>query len=714
MDEATDLSRRIDDLLSGAIDEQVREQRAMAEIIRGLTGGIAGIGEQVSALTESVEAAREAAERAQLAPGGGPLGGLADRFESIETAIGELSATVSALADRPEPATLDPEEARALFGAMREVTTSESGELRGALDAQMERLREETITEFTGLRDAVLTEIVTGRESALAELVTSRDALFAEIVTSRDALFAEIAGARGMIADDLEGVRVTVRETVEVVRASLATALDTARDTAEARHGETTQAFADSRRRIESLEERVRKIDAAVDAVAKAPEELRIGLSELGSTVVEQTDTLLEESRSTNEAAAARMGVSAQRLAEDSGHVSTGLTEIAERFETLQESLLAYLQVRDVALEEERDLVISELLDEFAQSLDTKQRQLFGRGIRAAWATRRERRAGRRMRLAGETPVPRMPQVPPDVLRAAGEALAKPAPAERRPPAVTPPSPAQSRGGPVPVPVAPASTAKPSRPAKASARPEKAGPPAKKAAPAPKKPSPTRIKAAQGPLTPATPGAAAPTERPEQALPSTAEEIAVALDAHKEPEPETTSIPGPAGPQPQRKEEPKPAGEEPKATARPRPRPAPRRAPVVGDGDEREELAAAARSELSEIASALERGEADEVPGAPSREAGVPKPIFTRRVGPSSPPKPGPTPSGAAGGKTGHLPGQTQEESEEARAAKLARAARRRARSAGQPFGKEPVEPSREPLGFDRFSDVEDDTDTQE
>jgi hypothetical protein len=620
MDEAADLSRRIDDLLSGAIDEQVREQRALAELMIGIRDGIEQLGEQVASLGEAVEAARDASERVQLAPAAGaPAEGIVDRFESVETAIGELSATVSALADRPDPVTLDPEEARALFG-----TTADAA-------------RESASVEAAALRELIENHANSLREAVLSETGTSRETLHAELIAAREALLAETTAIK---------------------------------EAADHQYAQLARRFGEARERTDAIEERLRALEATLEVVGKAPGEMKQGLDEFRSSVSEQNETLAARVQASTDTSTARLADASDRLTENAGIVASGLDGVAARFQTLQESLLAYLQVRDIALEEERDRVISELLDEFARAMDAKQRKAFAAGIRGAWASRRDRRDAKRFRMGEGKGLPRMPQAPPEAIKAAAQTLAKappkeskpPSPPERRPAAGPGPLLVEESPRPRPVEVPPPPKAKPKPKAKApdkapAKEPEAAKPPVK-AAKAKAAPKPKPAKARKEPETPA--------EEPRPiGVPSPAE--AVLLEAPPAPEVLET---GEAALEAAPLEAPEPPAEAEIEVMLGAPEPGPADEPVPFEALISEEPGPSAE----EPALAGEAVAWPEAPGeAPAEPAAAPK-ARKARAPRASKAKP--------------------ETPEDRKAAKLERAARRRARqAAGGPPPAPPAQP---------------------
>src|SRR5688572_26945840 len=74
VDEQSDLYRRIDELLSKPTDEQVREQRALNDLMVGVRDAIARLTGDVAALSARVSETREYAERLADRPAAAPEG----------------------------------------------------------------------------------------------------------------------------------------------------------------------------------------------------------------------------------------------------------------------------------------------------------------------------------------------------------------------------------------------------------------------------------------------------------------------------------------------------------------------------------------------------------------------------------------------------------------------------------------------------------------
>ncbi|MCA1832368.1 MAG: hypothetical protein ABR548_00870 [Actinomycetota bacterium] len=623
MDEAADLSRRIDDLLSGAIDEQVREQRVLAELMVGIRDGMEQLSEQVAALGEAVEAAREASERVQLAPAAGaPSEGIADRFESVETAIGELSATISALADRPDPVMLDPEEARALFG-----TTAEAA-------------RESAASEASALRELIESHITSLRDAALSETSSTRETLHSEMIAAREALLADTAAIK---------------------------------DAAEQNYAQLARRFAEAQERSDVIENRLSTLESSMEVVGKSPDEIKAALDEFRRDITAQNESLASRVQGGTDASSTRLSQAADRLTESAGSVTGGLDAIAARFQTLQESLLAYLQVRDIALEEERDRVITELLEEFARAVDAKQRPAFAAGMRGAWASRRDRRDARRFRMAEGRNLPRMPQVGAESIKAAAETLAKaPAPTagprpERRPPA---PSPLIVDEAPRPRPV---EVQPPPKAAKAKAKVVESAAKAKPAKPAAKPPAPK-----PAPVKAAKPKPAKAAKPPAAELAPEPDEVVLGLGA---PAPaEDTLLESPPAPPPVEAVVPEPMQE---------PEPQPEVPPEAPEPAEEADVALM----IGELYEAPEATEAEPVVSKVETAIGEPEALAP----PAAEPEPAPEataprrPRPAKAVKAPKTP-KAPEGPEDRKAAKLERAAKRRARQAapGRPVPAPP------------------------
>src|SRR5688572_20096559 len=101
VDEQSDLYRRIDELLSRPTDEQVREQHALNDLMVSVRDAIARLTGDVAALAARVSETREYAERMADRPTADAPSGPAEmprdlttRLDALETAIGQLAASM--------------------------------------------------------------------------------------------------------------------------------------------------------------------------------------------------------------------------------------------------------------------------------------------------------------------------------------------------------------------------------------------------------------------------------------------------------------------------------------------------------------------------------------------------------------------------------------------------------------------------------------------
>ncbi|MGH2830468.1 MAG: hypothetical protein ACRDJM_08280, partial [Actinomycetota bacterium] len=297
---AEDISRRIDDLLSGAIDEQVREQRAINDMLVGVRDGVSRLVGDVAALSARVTESRETSQglREELPflvqrEVGSAVNAFSVRIDVLETAVGELVASLAGLEDRVGP----------------EVIISGVAERLEALRAQ----EEDEAGRATA--DAAATAI----DEASADL----RALYQAEEASTRVAFEEAASA---IADAVE------KNQTQIARR-----------------------LAEAQKWSGQVDARMKSLEKALDASVKMPGEVRQQLNELTGATQDMTESMLEEIRANSEAAASRLGATVEGVDAQAVDMSRRFAEMTDQVRAFRDELLAYLQVRDVALEERRD-----------------------------------------------------------------------------------------------------------------------------------------------------------------------------------------------------------------------------------------------------------------------------------------------------------------------------------------------------------------------
>ncbi|MHB8510908.1 MAG: hypothetical protein ACYDCC_01910 [Actinomycetota bacterium] len=433
---AEDISRRIDDLLGGAIDEQVREQRALNEAMVGVRDGISRLVGDVAALSARVTDSRETAQslREELPflvqrEVGTAVNAMSIRIDVLETAVGELVASLAGLEERVGPDVII-----------------------GGVAARMEQLR--------------------AMQEEQAGAVTAAQA------------HASIEAATTSLLESFDKAATSTQELVEK------------------NFTQVSKRLAEVKKWTDDVEGRMRALEKALEANLKMPGDVRKQLNELTGATQDMTDAVVEEIRINAEAGASRLAQSVEGVDGQALEMNRRFAEMSDRITEFQEQVLAYLQVRDLALEERRDQIVTELLTDFFKELPAKEQDKAASRLRSVFARRRDRRDADRYR-SGSPPPPRTPPVSAETLARVKNEVQRQDRLAERPWAersyVEPSTPA------APEPVfeyeesEPLEVSAPSRSPSASPRKSTSrSTPAKKKS-APKKSSPKKIRAAEAP-----------------------------------------------------------------------------------------------------------------------------------------------------------------------------------------------------------------------
>ncbi|MFY9588903.1 MAG: hypothetical protein WAT66_15780, partial [Actinomycetota bacterium] len=500
----------------------MREQRALNDLMVSVRDALARLTGDVAALAARVSETREYAERMADRPveAGAPAtvempSDLSERLDALETAIGQLAASIPATAAPSEPAEAPdltplvhitvPEAIRgAVPAALRDVIPDairsalgeqlsklsapggvSADEISAAVSASVGGLRDELSTALsttrTELRDALTAAANELRETLGSSAGESRTAMTDAgnaLRTSLDAktdelqrmVNASVAEMRTSVATALEGLRARLDEvasgslSVADVEPLIDRASTSATDGVEAVRKRAEELSAALRGVEERLGQRLGNVDG-ISAELKALRETMKGLTALPASfesaigegresmqqaidavaaqiredagtaaerirgeaglVLEKTTSLADEAAARlSEASTLALGrigeagsTTIDRLTDAAAAVERemekvprAVREIAKRMDEFQESMLAYLTARDLALEETRDRVLQELLDEYAAGLSQRQRTGLGTGLRRAFARRRDKRDAERFRT-GTPDLPKMPAV---------------------------------------------------------------------------------------------------------------------------------------------------------------------------------------------------------------------------------------------------------------------------------------------------------------
>jgi hypothetical protein len=302
----------------------------------------------------------------------------------------------------------------------------------------------------------------------------------------------------------------------DAVEARLAAIEDSLDGLAERLEALMRNAAADGSERFSRLESRLERLHAAVvEGFGTELASLRHDLADALDEVRDQVESTVGAANSTIAATLEAHGAAAHSVLEAvQAEVKSGLTEISrsltgqfaairgvtgtlgggtDRLVGAGQALLAYLGERDRWLERERDRVLHEVLDEFAEGLSGRGRRSLTSRMRNVVDRRRDARDAERFRQTeAETMVIDIPAIPPELAQLS-EPLPDPLPDALPDPATdsfpnpAAPSPSESESVQLPVesgrPAQKPSPPSRSVPAKArAAKPAAAKPPLKRSA----------------------------------------------------------------------------------------------------------------------------------------------------------------------------------------------------------------------------------------
>lgn len=420
---ATERIDRVDAKLDQVVADATDSQQQWAADIRTALADVAGaldrsLGSLGESLTGAVQASREA-ERSH-----------------VEEIVAELQGAVTLSRDSNAGAVAD---LRGFLDGFQTNTEQRLEEVRAVLADGMTQAREGLIAELTSTINSLETANTASAHLVEEEVTSLRSDLADALEEVRDRISSMVGKAQETIAASVEEQRVSFEESVRALRsdvldrveestATLSTGLDELRGGVgtAARAGEHTVSrvdeFASTLQRLDATVGEMhagweRRTDAAIELVANA------GHAAVNEFRDEMRDLIADLKRTVQDSAEA---------VEDSGDVVTGATG---RLVAAGEALLAYLARRDQLLEQERDRVLHEMLDEFAQGLSAKERRSLAERVGGALDRRRDARDAERYRKesVGEPPF-EVPEPPPDL-----SALAAPVPAAETPAAPSAP-----------------------------------------------------------------------------------------------------------------------------------------------------------------------------------------------------------------------------------------------------------------------------------
>src|SRR4051794_23573030 len=380
-------------LLPAAVDSQER----WGDEIRGALGHVANaldrsLGSLGESLTDAVRMSGDA-DRSHVDEVLLQLRG------ALDQAVKTLDQRISLTRDTASAANAD---LRGFLSSFQAATEERLEDVRSALAGGLVEARanlvEELRTTIDSLESAngdtrrlVEEEISTLRGDLADALEEVRERIATTVGRANEAITASVDGQRQEFSDLVRELRSTVLDRLEESTATVATGLDELRGgvTSAARAGDVTTAHvtevAETMASLEAIVAEMhadwdRRTDAAIDLVAAAGE---AAVGEFRREVQQVVADL-------------KASVDAGTQAVDG---TTGVvTTATERLVTAGQALLGYLARRDEILEAQRDRVVHEVLDEFAQGLSAKERRGMGERVGAALDRRRDARDADRYR----------------------------------------------------------------------------------------------------------------------------------------------------------------------------------------------------------------------------------------------------------------------------------------------------------------------------
>ncbi len=546
--ETTPLFARIEELAARAANEVEAELSLASEVY--------AVRSELSALAGRLDGDVRSPLEARLAALEDSLDGVAERLEAF------ARDGASTTAERLAMLTKDVEK-------VSRAVAARDTELRALIAEQMNGLRTAGSERDAGLRNYIAERV--------AESATPIQDVQSAVVPPVE---AAVSGLTGSVREAIDAFAGSVEASLTALGGSVGSALaeardahhdhldevsgylDTAMETVTAGQAQVTAKLGAQGTALDEMRLGVAVTNTAIDglaskvaAIAKTATDNTMAVNKLGAGLAEVAKQVVKEAHA---AAAAEVSTFRERMElEISGlreqmRVTAAtvidsrqeLDEGTQRLESTGHALLAYLGQRDLVLEEERDRLLRDVLDEFAKGLDAKSRKhLSARVGEALERSRDARDADRYRKSRSETEAPPVPLV-------VSAPASRPRPAREAPAATGLMRPPAPPAAPAAAP-APAKAAKPAKPAaKASgtpARPTKAAAakPAKATAPPAKATTKTATKVAKAPAKsaakPAAKGRAtatrstAPAAAPDEPAPGATEPLAPIASAPPPP-----------------------------------------------------------------------------------------------------------------------------------------------------------------------------------
>ncbi len=524
----TPLFARIEELAARAA-EDVGAERAISAEVSGVRAEMAALRADMARLAETLTSGLQAQTarldgelrgplEARLAALEDSLEGVAERLESFArddaNATAERLSTLTRgqadlrvlVADQSTNLAATLLEAQsvssaAVVGRVEEAIGGLTGSVREAIDAFAGSV-EHSLVALGGSVGTALAEARDAHHDHLDEISGSFDAGMEKVTTGHTQLATRLTEQAATLGATRADVTAAIESLNSDIAASLEASAVAAKKVLEDNDRTAASRIAEIKRGGDVASAAIDSLATKVASIAKTSAETQTMVGKLDEGWREVAQAVVERA---SEAAAAELDEFRERVGRELESVRGSLgqtiaavvesrTELdagTRRLDASGQALLQYLAERDLVLEEERDRILRDVLDEFAKGLDAKSRKHLSMRVSEAMDRSRDARdADRYRKTKAGAPVPDpvplvvAPVTPVRVARTtsppAGE-VTRPAPRER-----------------LARPAKPATSVRAAKPAK-PAEPVKATKPAK---PAPAKPAPTK----------AAPTKAAPTK----------------------------------------------------------------------------------------------------------------------------------------------------------------------------------------------------------
>jgi ABC-type transporter Mla subunit MlaD len=427
-------SRRIDQLLSSALEEQSKEQQLMIDTVQAARSSLTAAQEDIAALRRLVEG------------GDAEIAGLLERRldsveekmtttrDRVEESLGEMNRVVEqfsgwlgdVVGSLNEAVAASSRHTGAEVGRLIERLNETEASLAEAIGASSEstagdakrlldRLGQETtqhlrrLLERLGGTEENLAEAITATNhqldadlGRLAERMGEGEKLIAEVVETGTARnFDRIQKAREEIG--------ALRGHLETFQASLDSVGDVVDERMAEHREEEQKARAAISRQVKKLTEAIGELPSAFDeglrAEREATAEARAALTrqvdrigEAASEVAEGLSEVVREPLVEIADAVAPLTGQAEKTDHRIRQVNRRLTEANSRIEALHEGLVAYLAQRDDRLEGLREELFADLIRELSGGMSRRDRKRLSGALEDAEQRRRDRADAERYR----------------------------------------------------------------------------------------------------------------------------------------------------------------------------------------------------------------------------------------------------------------------------------------------------------------------------